>query len=187
MPQFTKMAIIKSFYNLLSRKNFEKITVKDIVEECGVNRKTFYYYFTDIYDLVEQIFRLEIEAFSVEISKSASVEDKIIGVFELAEKNKKAVMHLHLSSDGELEKYLKKIMLDLLSDGVKHFAKEKEVSEDDATLVCGSMVLIFMGFFRHWVEEGMQSEYREVIRKICRMLNGTMELMLENLKNTDKN
>ena len=78
-------------------------------------------------------------------------------------------------------------MLDLLSDGVKYFAKEKEVSEDDATLVCGSMVLIFMGFFRHWVEEGMQSEYREVIRKICRMLNGTMELMLENLKNTDKN
>ena len=45
MPQFTKAAIIKSFSKLLDQKSFEKITVKDIVEDCGVNRKTFYYYF----------------------------------------------------------------------------------------------------------------------------------------------
>ena len=48
MPQFTKAAIIKSFSKLLDQKSFEKITVKDIVEDCGVNRKTFYYYFADI-------------------------------------------------------------------------------------------------------------------------------------------
>lgn len=186
MPQFTKMAIIKSFYNLLNKKSFEKITVKDIVEDCGVNRKTFYYYFSDIYDLVEQIFRLEIENYSKEIPETASLEDKIIGIFELVEKNKKAVMHLNSSSDKELERYIKKIMLDLLLDGIRNFAREKGVSENDATLVCGSIVLIFMGLFNYWIQGGMQAGYCDEIKRVCAMLNGTAELMLENLKNSDK-
>ena len=45
MPPFTKQAIIASFLKLAENVPLEKITVKDIVEDCGVNRKTFYYYF----------------------------------------------------------------------------------------------------------------------------------------------
>ena len=56
MAQFTKTAIIESFLRLLETRSIEKITVKDIVEDCGVNRKTFYYYFKDIYDLTESVF-----------------------------------------------------------------------------------------------------------------------------------
>ena len=40
MAQFTKTAIIESFLRLLETRSIEKITVKDIVEDCGVNRKT---------------------------------------------------------------------------------------------------------------------------------------------------
>ena len=40
MAQFTKTAIIESFLRLLETRSIEKITVKDIVENCGVNRKT---------------------------------------------------------------------------------------------------------------------------------------------------
>lgn len=182
MPQFTKIAIIKSFYNLLNKKSFEKITVKDIVEDCGVNRKTFYYYFTDIYDLVEQIFRLEMERFSKEISETSNLEEKIIGIFELVEKNKKAVMHLNNSSDKELERYIRSIMLDMLSYEIKTYAKEKEVSENDAMLVCGSVVLIFMGFFEFWVKDGMKAGYQDYLKRICAMLDGTVDVMFENLK-----
>ncbi len=44
-----------SFLRLLERKPFRKITVRDIVEECGVNRTTFYYYYQDIYAIVEDL------------------------------------------------------------------------------------------------------------------------------------
>ena len=53
MPNFTKLAIQQSFLRLLSQRPITKITVKDIVEDCGINRMTFYYHFKDIYDLVE--------------------------------------------------------------------------------------------------------------------------------------
>ena len=41
MAQFTKQAIINSFLKLLEEMPLDKITVKDIVEDCGVNRNTF--------------------------------------------------------------------------------------------------------------------------------------------------
>lgn len=44
-------AIKEAFMHLLNRKPLDKITVKEIVEECGINRNTFYYHYDDIYDL----------------------------------------------------------------------------------------------------------------------------------------
>ena len=43
----TKNAIVEAFWQLLDEKPFNKITVKNIVELCGVNRNTFYYHFSD--------------------------------------------------------------------------------------------------------------------------------------------
>ena len=38
---------------LLTKKAvLKKLTVKDIVEECGITRQTFYYHFQDIPDLI---------------------------------------------------------------------------------------------------------------------------------------
>lgn len=44
MSGFTKEIIAKTFTELLDEKSMSKITVKDIVERCGVNRNTFYYH-----------------------------------------------------------------------------------------------------------------------------------------------
>ena len=48
----TKQALADSLKQLLAKKSFSKITVTEIVENCGFNRKTFYYHFEDIYSLL---------------------------------------------------------------------------------------------------------------------------------------
>ncbi|MBQ3064489.1 MAG: TetR family transcriptional regulator [Clostridia bacterium] len=58
MPSPTKQAIIASFIKLASRKPLEKITVRDLVDDCGINRNTFYYHFQDIFAVLEEICRL---------------------------------------------------------------------------------------------------------------------------------
>ena len=45
MLQLTKKAIVNSFIKLLNEKPLDKITVKNIAEDCGINRNTFYYHF----------------------------------------------------------------------------------------------------------------------------------------------
>ena len=42
MLQLTKKAIVNSFIKLLNEKPLDKITVKSIAEDCGINRNTFY-------------------------------------------------------------------------------------------------------------------------------------------------
>ena len=59
MSQLTKRAITESFMKLINQVPFDKITVKDIVEDCGVNRNTFYYHYSDIYALLDEILENE--------------------------------------------------------------------------------------------------------------------------------
>ena len=55
MSLLTEKALAASLKKLLEKKTLDKITVKDITDDCGVNRQTFYYHFHDVYDLVEWI------------------------------------------------------------------------------------------------------------------------------------
>ena len=55
----TKRALASSLKNLMSEHTFSKISVGDICELCGMNRKSFYYHFRDKYDLVNWIFDRE--------------------------------------------------------------------------------------------------------------------------------
>ncbi|MGN1343527.1 MAG: TetR/AcrR family transcriptional regulator C-terminal domain-containing protein [Traorella sp.] len=59
----TKKALAKSLKKAMSIKPFSKITVTEIIQDCNVNRKTFYYHFEDIYDLLKWM--LEQEAIEV--------------------------------------------------------------------------------------------------------------------------
>ncbi len=52
----TKRALSGSLKKKMLEKPFDKISVIDICEGCGMNRKSFYYHFKDKYDLVNWIF-----------------------------------------------------------------------------------------------------------------------------------
>lgn len=51
----TKQSLINAFFHLVSKKDFEKITILDITKEAHVNRATFYAHFHDKYDLLDYI------------------------------------------------------------------------------------------------------------------------------------
>ena len=55
----TKQALSEALKTMMKKKPLTKITVRELVEVCGVNRKTFYYHFEDIYALLLWIFKEE--------------------------------------------------------------------------------------------------------------------------------
>lgn len=54
----TKEAIANTMKQLMEETPFDHITTADIINRCGISRKTFYYHFQDKYDLVNWIFQL---------------------------------------------------------------------------------------------------------------------------------
>ena len=84
----TKKTIAASLKKFMERKPLSKITVSEIVTDCGINRNTFYYHFEDIQALLKWM--LEQEA--VEVLKNFDLlldyEDAINFVLDYVEENK---------------------------------------------------------------------------------------------------
>ncbi|MCM1114165.1 MAG: TetR/AcrR family transcriptional regulator [Clostridium sp.] len=51
----TQKAIKESFFHLVDKKGFERISVKDITDGAMISRNTFYLHYTDKYDLLNKI------------------------------------------------------------------------------------------------------------------------------------
>ncbi len=55
----TKRSLAASLKKLMEKKPLSKITISEIIADCGVNRKTFYYHFVDIYALLKWMLQEE--------------------------------------------------------------------------------------------------------------------------------
>lgn len=73
----TKQMIRDSFFRLMKEKPMEKITVSDVVRNADINRSTFYFYYDDIFDMIEQINNEIFDYFNKEI---VSTSFKFTGV-----------------------------------------------------------------------------------------------------------
>lgn len=51
ISELTKEQLARSLFKFMDSKPLEKISVKEIADDCGFPRTTFYYHFEDIYDL----------------------------------------------------------------------------------------------------------------------------------------
>ena len=52
----TKKIIAASFKELCRRRFFDKISITDITDACGLKRQTFYYHFRDKFELLDWIY-----------------------------------------------------------------------------------------------------------------------------------
>ena len=65
----TKKAIAAALAKLLSGKEINKITITDIAKEADINRKTFYNYYSSVYEVIDDIENEIVSAFSKSLSE----------------------------------------------------------------------------------------------------------------------
>lgn len=70
----TKNEIKQAFFSLLSEKNFEAITVRDITELANINRGTFYLHYVDKYNLLEQYENEIFEKFNAILDATSNLD-----------------------------------------------------------------------------------------------------------------
>lgn len=110
MPNFTKQAIKSAFMKLLNEQPLNKISVRSIVEECGINRNSFYYHFQDIPSLIEEIVMEEIDTLIAKYPTISSLDECVNLAFRFAIENKKAVLHIYNSINRDIyESYIMKL------------------------------------------------------------------------------
>ena len=70
--QYTKKVIRKAFQEILMEKEFEKITITEIAQRADINRGTFYKYYKDTADLLEEIEKEIVEQIADNLNKKIS-------------------------------------------------------------------------------------------------------------------
>lgn len=121
--KITKQNLSDAFWQLYLKKKIEKITVKEICELAGYNRSTFYVYYKDVYDILDEIEERiitaqEFKEIILEQLMSASDKKEILkNMLQLFEHNIKYLPIL-LSEKGDplfRQKLLKKLLPVILS------------------------------------------------------------------------
>lgn len=64
----TKEILAESFRELAEKKSIDKITVRDITENCGYSSATFYRQFKDKYDLIAWAYTQDLEKIMIQIA-----------------------------------------------------------------------------------------------------------------------
>lgn len=175
MRSTTANDIKKVFLQLLNEKPFDKITVREITETCGINRNTFYYYFQDVYDLLESVLdSASKEALSRNIEYD-SWEEGFIKSTEFARENRRAIYHIYKSAKREkLDKYLNDIAERVMTEAIKKQTEGLEVCENDVRLVVTFYKHALVGCVTEWLDEGMKGTPVEDIRRLGELLEGNI-------------
>ena len=149
MPNFTKQAIKAAFLKLLNEMPLNKISVRSIVEECGINRNSFYYHYQDIPALIEEIAKDEIDSIIAKYPTINTIDECLNLAFRFAVENKRAVLHIYNSISRDI--YVRNLM-DICEYVVRTYLDtafgRDVVSEYDRAVTFGNPRIYVFGFIQ---------------------------------------
>ena len=179
MASDTKKLIYHTFIDLLSTKPFDKITVRDIVETCDINRNTFYYYYSDIYDVLEEVFTKKINQM-IDCHKEGSswVAAFMKVAYEVYE-HKKMINNICSSRSYDyLENYMYRACNQIIIDVVKRSAEGMNVPEEDIEFIASFYEYGFAGVISEWFKTGMREEPLQLATRLWLVVDN-MKVALE--------
>lgn len=164
---YTETAITYTFWQLLDEKPYNKITVKDIVERCQINRNTFYYHFHDIPDLLERSIKKDADYIIQNYSKFGSPADCLLPIVQYSTKRKKAVLHIYRSLQREIFlNELERIAFYFVTQYIDTVTVDYEIPSDDKKLFIRFYKCMLVGIILDWLNDGMSYDLMESFIRI---------------------
>ena len=179
MASYTKKAIRDAFIKLLNERPLSQITVRDIVDTCGVNRNTFYYYFQDIPQLVETIVDEAADQVISQYPSVDSVEECLNAAVGFALDNRKAALHIYHSVNRDIyEQYQWRVCEHIVTTYVDGVLSGRIVLEPDRRLIIDYLECMCFGFIIGWLATGMQEGIQSRFHRLCELKHGDLEAMI---------
>lgn len=171
---YTENAIKDAFWQLLEEKPYNKITVKDIVERCQVNRNTFYYHFHDIPTLLECIIKERSDFIIQTYSKFGSPIECITPIVQYFTEHKKAILHIYNSMQREFFLTdLEKIADYIVTDYVTTVTADFSIPDTDRLLLTRFYKCALVGVTLDWMNHEMNYDLSGAASHLCDLLEGS--------------
>ena len=170
MPNFTKRAIKDAFLRQLTERPLNQITVKDIVEECGINRNSFYYHYEGIPSLLEEIIAEELTRLTKAYPSIDSMEQGVDAAVEFIRANKRAVIHIYNSMSRDVfERYLMDTCRYVVTTYINTALAGRPIIEEDKTVLIRYHTCACFGNIIDWLNGGMKDDLSAYFRQIFQL------------------
>ena len=181
----TKQHIAEGFKLVMKRKSFEKITITDITDECGLNRQTFYYHFKDKYDLLKWILYTEVITPFVDGLDINNWRDKLLQILLTLKKDSRFYANAFNTPHGdEFRQYLFDTITDLLSNIIDLLANHQKIAPDDKQFVAEFLAYGVSGSVTKWIKTGMKRSPEETVRYIQEIIDGFEQFVAARVADT---
>ncbi len=180
MSNLTKLALAKSLKTQMETTPLSKITVNDIVNDCGLNRRTLYYHFHDIYDLLEWIYKTEINDVIHNNKTIKTWQKGFLDIFLYLNENKKVVLNTYHSIGRDtLENHLYNELYDAIIQVVEESSINLNVSESEKKYVANFYKIAFVGILIEWIKHDMKENPEKIIMNLNKIISGDIRRALE--------
>lgn len=155
MASFTKFAILKVFGDLAASRPVDKITVKDITDQCGISRNTFYYHYQDIYQVLKAYVQYSAEHV-IELMVEDEGEDGKAGLKEIRylEANRELLCNLYRSAANEEVRSCLQSASQIIFDRlIESVSQGMEVQAEDKKILSAVCQYTVRGIMTSWMEE----------------------------------
>lgn len=150
----TKKSLAESLKKAMQKKPFQKITVSELIQDCGINRKTFYYHFEDIYDLLKWMLEEE----SIKVVKHFDLlvdyEEAITFVMDYVEENDHILNCIyHSIRRDELERFFRADFLEIIRSVIEQMERlaGKSLNPGYKDFLCQFYTNAVAGILTEWV------------------------------------
>ena len=161
----TKLAIADAFEKLLNDYTIDKITVKMITDAVGCSRKTFYYYFTDVYELTRYVCDNHVQTFMGIASGIDGVRDAFLALVNYLNEHRQVVLNMfHGYGKQELQRFTWQTTKFFTSRFISHYSEGRNLSEEQLAPVIHMYEYMVFGMLVDWLEHNMtQIDYQRTM------------------------
>lgn len=179
MPGFTKQAIRISFMKLLNERPVSQITVKDIVQDCGINRNSFYYHYQDLPSMIEEIILEETDEIIRQHPTVESLEEGLDVAVSFAMKNRRAALHLYNSSNRDLfEQHLWRICEYVVDTYISTAFADSPIGAADKSIIIRYYKWNCFGAVMDLLRGGMKDDIQALFYRMGQLKKGMLEEMI---------
>lgn len=166
----TIKAMAEGLKKLTHEKPFDKISVKDITDECGINRQTFYYHFKDKFELLEWIYHDEIFETAMQDITFENWEEKLDIALNVMISNKQFYVNTINHSEDYLQRYLIEQTKKVFHMAIDQLDEEKHVNEEQRDFIAKFFAYGACGMIIEWVSQGMIKEPEFIAANMHKLL-----------------
>ena len=179
MASTTKESLGAALKQMLTVKPIDKITVKDLVEICGVNRQTFYYHFDDVYDLLKWVFEEDANRVLPSEVVYEHWRDDVMMFFKYLADNSVFALNIYNSNSRiYMLRYFKRRLQGCIRSFAIIVSEGKNIDRTDFEFVVEFYANGIVGLISQWLDLGMQLPKEITQDRFLKLLDNSVENML---------